>query len=98
MAFYRDCWNEVPFFAAGDGVLDCGGVRLMMSLPEQRERIPAAKVRIDHLPHGGRSSGARSVERAASAFRAAAARWRACRTRISGWRSSAIRTATCSRS
>ena len=58
VAFYRDVLGMRFLFEAPPAMafFDCGGVRLMLSLPEQAGAVGRPAVRVDHLLHGATTS------------------------------------------
>ena len=101
MAFYRDVLGMRFLFEAPPAMafFDCGGIRLMLSLPEETGAIGAG-VRRDRLLRGRRhrAGGAAAAASRGVVFEQRRTSSRGCRTPTCGWRSSAIPTATCSRS
>ena len=79
VAFYRDVLGMRFLFEAPPAMafFDCGGIRLMLSLPERARSTTS--VRLDHLLHGPRHPGRqrRCCGARGVTFEAAAARGRA---------------------
>ena len=93
VAFYRDVLGMRFLFEAPPAMafFDCGGVRLMMSLPEEQGETAGQRF-------GSKFTTDLDVSYTASPSISRRTSSRGCRTRICGWRSSATPTATCSRS
>ena len=102
VAFYRDVLGMRFLFEAPPAMafFDCGGVRLMLSLPETdgRDGRASSSASILYYAVDDIQAAARRSRRAASRSSSRRTSSRGCRTPTCGWRSSAIPTATCSRS